>query len=201
VFQKHKKILSILLLTLMSFRGRATYVNLSRTSELNEKTYRRWFGKRLDFIEFNQVGISEMVTASAEQIAVLDASFVAKSGDKTHGLGKFYNAKASKVEKGLEISTLAVVDVSYNTAYHLSTRQTTPKAKGSKASRVDDYLQHFQDDCHALPKAIRYRVTDAYYSKQGFTHGVLACGYHQIGKLQGVRQSALSLHGRTKNQS
>jgi hypothetical protein len=34
---------------------------------------------------------------------------------------------------------------------------------------------------------LRNLVTDAYYSKQGFTHGVLACGYHQIGKLQGMR--------------
>ncbi|MFI3218936.1 MAG: hypothetical protein QX189_07430 [Methylococcales bacterium] len=37
------------------------------------------------------------------------------------------------------------------------------------------------------------KLVSAKYSKQGFTHGVLACGYHQIGKLQGVRQSALSL--------
>jgi IS4 transposase len=31
---------------------------------------------------------------------------------------------------------------------------------------------------------VRYLVTDAYYSKQVFTHGVLECGYHQIGKLR-----------------
>jgi len=36
----------------------------------------------LDFIEINQVGISEMVTASSEQIAVMDASFVAKAVTK-----------------------------------------------------------------------------------------------------------------------
>ena len=120
----------------MSFRGRATYVNLSRYSEIHEKTYRRWFEKRLNFIEFNQLGISDMVTASAEQIAVMDASFVAKSGDKTHGLGKFYNSKQGKAEKGLEIWTLAVVDVTYNTAYHLSTRQTTPTAKARRLGRA-----------------------------------------------------------------
>ncbi len=27
-------------------------------------------------------------------------------------------------------------------------------------------------------------MTDAYYSKQTFTHGVLECDYHQIGKLR-----------------
>ena len=168
----------------MSFRGRASYVNLSRYSELTEKTCRRWFGKRLDFIEFNQLGLSEVIPSSADLIAVIDASFVAKSGDKTQGLGRFYNSKAGKAEKGLEISTLAVVDVTYNTAYHLSTRQTLPKVKGSKESRVDDYLQHFQADCHVLPKTIRYLVTDAYYSQQRFTQGVLACDYQHTGKLR-----------------
>jgi IS4 transposase len=31
---------------------------------------------------------------------------------------------------------------------------------------------------------VRYLVTDALYSKQTFTHGVLKCGYHPIGKLR-----------------
>ena len=97
MFQKHKKFFyRSYCWPWWAFEAERPYVNLSRTSELNEKTYRRWFGKRLDFIEFNQLGISEVIPASAELIAVMDASFVAKSGDKTHGLGKFYNAKASK---------------------------------------------------------------------------------------------------------
>jgi hypothetical protein len=168
----------------MCLRGRATYNNLSRYSKLNEKTYRRWFGKKLDFIEFNRLGIHEVIPASHEKIAVLDASFMEKSGEKTDGLGKFYNSKQSKAEKGLEISTLAVIDVDYNTAYHLSIRQTPTQAKNAEETRVHEYLKHFKDDCHALPKDVRYLVTDAYYSKQTFTHGVVECGYHQIGKLR-----------------
>ena len=169
---------------LICLRGRATYSNLSRYSELNEKTYWRWFGKRLDFIEFNRLGIEEIIPATHAKIAALDASFMEKSGEKTYGLGKFYNSKQSKAEKGLEISTLAVIDVDYNTAYHVSTRQTPTQAKNAEETRVHEYLSHFKDDCHALPKDVRYLVTDAYYSKQTFTHGVLECGYHQIGKLR-----------------
>jgi len=89
---------------------------------LNEKTYRRWFGKKLDSIEFNRLGIQEIMPATHEKIAALDASFMEKSGEKTYGLGKFYNSKQSKAENGWEISTLAVIDVDYNTAYHLTTR-------------------------------------------------------------------------------
>jgi hypothetical protein len=94
-----------------------------------------------------------------EKIAVLDASFMEKSGGKTDGLGKFYHSKHSKAEKGLEISTLAVVDVDYNTAYQLSTRQTPIQAKNAEETRVHDYLRHFKEDGHALPKDVRYLVT------------------------------------------
>ncbi len=169
---------------LICLRGRATYANLSRYSELSEKTYLRWFGKKLDFIEFNRLGIQEIIPASHAKIAALDASFMEKSGKKMDGLGKFYNSKQSKAEKGLEISILAVVDIDYNTAYQLSTRQTPIQAKNAEETRVHEYLRHFKEDCHALPKDVRYLVTDAYYSKQTFTHGLLECGYHQIGKLR-----------------
>jgi len=58
-----------------------------------------------------------------------------------------------KAEKGLEIFTLAVVDVDYNTAYHLSTRQTAASAQPSE-TRVDQYLSHWQQDYTALPPSI-----------------------------------------------
>jgi hypothetical protein len=68
--------------------------------------------------------------ATHAKIAAMDASFMEKSGEKTYGLGEFYNSKQSKAEKSLEISTLAVIDVNYNTAYHgkrLFTQKTPKK--------------------------------------------------------------------------
>ena len=160
----------MLLVCLLGFRDRANYINLARHSGLSEKAYRRWFGKRLNFIEFNRIGNAEIIPAETEKMAGLDASFVSKSG--------------GKAETGLEISTLVIVDVGFNTAYHVSTRQTPVKTKDADGSRVTAYLNHFKTDCHALPKDIRYLVTDAYYGKQQFTNGLLDCGYHQVGKLR-----------------
>ena len=171
------------MICLISLRGKANYTNFSRYSDLDEKTYRRWFGKQLDFIEFNRIGNSEVIPLSATLIGAMDCSFVAKSGDKTYGLNKFWDSKQGKAEKGLEISTLAVVDVNYNTAYHVSTRQTPPESKEGE-TRVNDYALHFQEDCHALPESVRYIATDAYYTKQLFTNAVLEKGYHQIGKMR-----------------
>ncbi len=168
---------------MISFRGRFNYTNLSRYSDLNEKTYRRQFGKGLDFIEFNRLGNCEIIPASATLIAVLDCSFVGKSGDKTYGLGKFWDSKQGKAEKGLEISTLALVDVDYNTAYHVSTRQTPPEAKEGE-THVNDHVRHFEKNYHALPKSVRYIATDAYYSKSLITNAILEKGYDQIGQLR-----------------
>lgn len=171
-------------MVLISFQGRANYTNLSRYSELCEKTYRRWFAKKLDFIEFNRIGNSEIIPASATKVAAMDCSFISKSGKKTYGLGNFYNGKKGEAETGLEISTLAIVDVDFNTAYHVSTRQTPDKPENTNDTRVDGYLSHFTEDYRLLPKDIHYVVTDGYYSKQKFTYGILECGYHQIGKLR-----------------
>ena len=55
---------------------------------------------------------------------------------------------------------------------------------GTTETGVHEYLKHLKVDCHALPKDVRYLVSDAYYRKQTFTHGVLECGYHPIGKLR-----------------
>jgi hypothetical protein len=73
----------------------------------------------------------------------------------TYGLGNFYNGKQGKAETGLEISTLAIVDVDFNTAYHVSTRQTPDKCEEADGTRVDKYLCHFREDYRLLPKEIR----------------------------------------------
>jgi hypothetical protein len=118
------------------------------------------------------------------QITPLKYPLILFKQDGIYGLGNFYNGKQGKAETGLEISTLAIVDVGFNTAYHVSTRQTPVKTKDANGSRVTAYFSHFKTDCHALPKDIRYLVTDAYYSKQQFTNGLLGCGYHPVGKLR-----------------
>ncbi|MCK5524180.1 MAG: hypothetical protein KAI83_13700 [Thiomargarita sp.] len=88
------------------------------------------------------------------------------------------------------------MDVIYNTAYNLSTRQT-PVLDNPNETRVDWYLNHFKRDCVNLPTSVEYLVTDGYYSKKKFTHfrgfsflqktktsKIVGEGYHQIGKFR-----------------
>jgi hypothetical protein len=69
----------------------------------------------------------------------IDASFIPKSGKQTYGLDRFWNGCHSRAEKGLEISTVAWVDITGNCAYALSVEQTPPGRENSEpdATRID----------------------------------------------------------------
>jgi len=177
------KFLLVLFETLMCLRGKANYRNLSRYSSLCEKTYARWSSQHFDFIEFNKLGLAPWLTEARVWVAALDCSFVEKGGKQTHGLGMFYNGKHSKAEKGLEMSTLALVDVEYNTAYNLSTHQTSAKPEEGQP-RIDQYLDWVRQDREALPSFVRYLVADGYYSKTNFVNGIPDMGLQLISKLR-----------------
>jgi len=76
-----------------------------------------------------------------------------------------------------------VVDVTYNTAYNLSTRQTTVLKKPDENSK-DQYLAHLREDRAALPESIDYLVADGYYSKTKFIDGVTSLNLNLISKLR-----------------
>lgn len=167
---------------LMLFQGKATYSNMSRYSSLSQKRFTRWSTRPFDFVEFNTIFLLNTLPESGERIAAIDASFMAKSGKKTEGLGKYYNGSAGKAERGLEISTVCVTDLTANTAYTLDARQTIDV---EARTRVDFYAQQVVDLIDNFCRLkIRYLVGDAYYSKKKFVEPVLATGLHLVGKMR-----------------
>lgn len=124
-------------------------------------------------------------------IAAIDCSFIPKAGKETYGLGNFYNGSASKTERGLEISVIAVIDVDSKQGYSLSVRQTADKqtleadkSPQKKESRVDSYIEQLKATKPYLPKQVRYLVGDGFYSKRKWLTGVVAEGLEVIGKLR-----------------
>lgn len=173
----------ILFTTLMYLPGKANFRNLSRYSDLHEKTYSRNFRKSFNFLEFNKACLSDLTQNGHTWVFVMDCSFAEKAGDHTYGLDYFYNGANSRAEKGLELSTLGLIDVDYNTAYPLSTRQT-PQLDNPEETRVDWYLKHLVEDKGALPAGVRYGVFDGYYAKTKFINGLLGQNLHLISKLR-----------------
>jgi hypothetical protein len=70
--------------------GKVNYTNLSRYSSVSERTYRRHFQKGIGAEWLNQALIEQVRGQQSVQIAVIDCTFLEKSGRHTHGLDWFY---------------------------------------------------------------------------------------------------------------
>jgi len=181
------KFVTHLLGLMLMLPGHATFRNMSRYRAYHERTFARWYARDLDWVSLNQAAITEAVPPEHAQALVMDASFVPKSGKHTYGLDRFWNGSHSRTEKGLEISTLAWLDITDHCAYCLSVEQTPPSAETAdpETTRMDIYLDQLSRvvTTHDL-RFLRYVVTDGAYSKQKFVAGVRALELHQIGKLR-----------------
>ncbi|MBC7910895.1 MAG: transposase [Pyrinomonadaceae bacterium] len=188
ITKPQRKFLVTLFMTMLVTRGRLNFLNLSRHSSVHEKTYRRHFHKAFSFVAFNQLSIMQAVPAQHTKLFAQDASFSAKSGKHTYGLDRFWNGTASKVERGLEVSVISIVDVEANQAFALSAQQTPPHLTKKKAeqtaTRIDFYLEHLAATAPHLPAAVKYGVFDGFYAKRKFVSGVCALGYHVVSKLR-----------------
>jgi hypothetical protein len=213
VGQAQQKFLQGLLMDWLAVRGRFNFVNLSRHMPWHERTLRRWFNCAFDWSRFNGLMMESLIPPEHEAIAVLDASYIPKSGKETTGLGYFFSGCAGRVLKGLELSLVSVVDVQANTAYALDGRQTLPGAcrgkkmvrqsrkparggdrkvdrKGRGATpdeetRIDAYVEQVRRVRALLPRQVRYLAVDGYYTRHKFVEGVCATGLDVIGKLRG----------------
>lgn len=200
-------------MTLFVVCGKANFTNLSRYGEYSERTYRRQYQKSFDFISFHAQTIATAIDPSREQIAAIDCSFISKSGKQTWGVDNFYNGSISKSQKGLEISVVAVVDVSAHQGYTLSVKQTATtdrqhipltqptkknkkKGKGKSKSkaktktepviseRVKGYLEQLKTARAHLPTAVKYLAADSFYSKKSVVDGVIELDLHLVSKLR-----------------
>jgi DDE superfamily endonuclease len=181
-----QKFLCHVMRMLLLLPGRVTFRNLSRYSPYHERTFARWFARDFDFVTLNHAAIVEIVPQSHEHILAFDPSFVPKSGKHTYGLDRFWNGAHSRAEKGLEIATLAWVDVTHNSAYTLSVEQTSPAPHSdAEETRIDGYLAHIARVVTTQSlQTLKYLAVDGYFSKKKFVDGICALDLHVIGKLR-----------------
>ncbi|MEM6320024.1 MAG: glycoside hydrolase family 95-like protein [Bacteroidota bacterium] len=188
---------------LPAIRGRFNFCNLARYSKFNEVTFRRNFSKAFDWAAFNYALIQLNVSSpSSALIAAVDASFISKAGKKTFGFGKFWSGCAGKAKKGLEVTALALIEVSSGTAWTLDVCQTpaglSAKAgKSGKYTRIDYYIEQLLD-CSKYLNGVLYIVADGYYAKKKMFSAVLSMGKHLITKLR-PDANMKYLFDRTKN--
>src|SRR5918999_3250893 len=142
--QPQRKFLATWFVTLLVLRGRVNFRNLRRYCDYAERTIARQLREPFDWPDFHQRVLMTALDPRSELVSAHDASFLPKSGKQTCGLGHFFNGCASRAERGLEISTLAVVEVTRRCAFTLAVAQTPPgKAEGRRNSREVETRMHF----------------------------------------------------------
>src|SRR4030095_11666030 len=117
--QPQRKFLATLFVPILVLCGRVNFRNLSRYCNYSERTIPRQFREPFDWPDFHQRVLRMALDPRAELVSAHDVSFIPKSGKQTFGLGHFFNGCTSRAERGLEISTLAVVDVTRRCALTL----------------------------------------------------------------------------------
>lgn len=186
VFKPQKKAFIALLGALMCFTGRATMRNLSRYGAGSAKRLRRWATKGFDFFLFNELILSSSQALSfdrndlqrPQQAIIIDATFVQKSGRYTEGLGYFHNScstSANKLERGLEFTLFAGLNMDEKRAYALKAIQTQG---GQSALQVTiDELTTSREYYLGISK---YVLADGYYAKNSFISEVTQGGFEVV---------------------
>jgi len=156
--QPQRKFLTTLFVTILVLRGRVNFRHLSRYCDDSERTIARQFREPFDWPAFHQRVRMTVLDPRSELISAHDASFIPKRGKQTFGLGHFFNGCASRAERGLEMSTLAVVDVTRRCAFTLAAAQTPPGADATKPApeepRVDFSKKQRRTQRHRMPPGV-----------------------------------------------
>jgi hypothetical protein len=186
--QPQRKFFESLFVTILALRGRVNFRNLARYSDYCERTVARQFRRSFDWAEFHQRTLNRALAPDSELVSAQDASFIPKSGKHTFGLARFFNSCAGRVERGLEISTLAVVDVTRRGAFTLACAQTPPGQKATTTevdqTRIDFYKQQLREHRQRLPEAVKYHCVDGYFAKQKYLNEVVALKLEAITRLR-----------------
>lgn len=188
IAKPQRKFIAALLATILALRGRVNFRNLARYGDYSERTYSRQFQHPFPWLQYHAKLIRSALPEAHELIAAQDASFIPKSGKKTYGLDKFYNGCASRPERGLEISALAVVDVTQKGAYIAAVEQTPPtpelKKEQADATRLDQAIKQLQTARERLPQVVSHLAADGWYAKKKYVDAVGAVGLHLVTKLR-----------------
>lgn len=168
---------------LFVFSGRATMRNLSRYGAGSERRLARWCRRPFDFTDFNLLMLSAAGVTRQRLCAVIDATFLPKSGKHTWGLGTFYNGCNSRPERGLEASVVGLVDLDDHTAYAVAAEQT-PAELPEDQTRNDFYLAMFLRVADQLREHTEVVLADGAFANTTFIEGVTEAGFQLVSKLR-----------------
>ena len=168
------------MLLFLSMRVRRTYLNLERHGDYCEQSFRLNYEKDFDFKTYNTALIRQY--CGDELIWIFDPSYLSKSGKHTPGIGYFWSGCAGAMKWGLELSALAIGDVTNHTAMHYNVTQTQV-IKGEE-SLLTYYANLLIEQAKDLQDLSEFLAVDAFFSKKPFVDAVCGAGFTLITRLQ-----------------
>jgi len=182
---RRRFIVDVLLLYL-SLRGRHNFSQLSREGNRVEKSYRYQFEQAFDWLSFNVEWVKS--NSCNERIIGFDPSYITKSGKHSPGIGHFYSGCAGQYKRGLEIGSIASIDIKQQTAYHLEAVQS-PSAYRDRIDTEKTLVDHYGDILVARSEKLKdispILVCDAYFTKRKFVDKIVEeAGMEMIGRLR-----------------
>ena len=194
MFKPQQRAILALLSAMMCFSGRATMRNLARYGAGSAKRLRRWASADFDFYKLNEHLLAETLAISFDpledeqprQAILIDATFTSKSGKHTEGLSFFHNgssAGGSKLQRGLEFSLIAALNVDERETYALGAYQS------DRESALDVACAQLIKHKQTYQKISRHIVADGYYARDGFVSALKRNGFELVTLLR--RDAAL----------
>ena len=152
--------LNLLCTLILAIPSRINYANFERFSHRNERTFRNWAQKPIEWVHIT-AGIIQALQANQRMgsrlILGVDCTAVRKAGKCTPGLGKFWDSKLGKAAPSLELSCCTLIDLEHRQSIPVHALQT-PSVLPAGESRVDHYTSHVQDVLGALPASLRAQI-------------------------------------------
>ena len=167
------------IITLMlSLPNKYNFLTMNRFGGKSERTYRNHFSKPHEMGLFNM----ELIKAYSQDeiIWAFDPSYISKSGKKTYGAGYFWSGCAQSIKPGLEIASIAAVDIKQKRALHYKAIQTPSKLVDETPWQY--YARIIIAEKEPMQKLSNICVQDAYFSKETFVTPMVNNGFEVISK-------------------
>lgn len=166
---------------------RINFSTLSRYSGLTDHTFRNWF-KRKDYnwLEFNRNAMLRTFGRHRKIVLAFDPAHIAKNGQVTYGIGRYWSGAEKRTRLGLEIMAFGAISVALGKCMMLEAVQTPPVEELHKEKRMtmlEWYLWLVTSQRERLHEISDVLKADAFFSRKPFIDGVIEARFSFVGRL------------------
>lgn len=178
------RFLNNVVIAIVAIRGRVNFLQLSRYSGINEKTFRNNFAREnVKWLQLNKLFIPEELDATGKLVIAMDPAHISKSGKCTPGIGMYWSGASGKSVHGLELTAFAAIDYESGDCTMLGAAQSLPgQDSGDKLTMTQCYFNALKGRSKELLEISKILVADSFFSRKTFVIPVMGLGFTLVSK-------------------